>query len=542
MPSRLITNNFLDLTEVLSIKILSYLEAVHIARCAMTCKSIYRTVSNSPQLEYIILLHLNGFKDSGQSATIPFSVLVTRLRQLRQTYLNPKFRLNGSVQMQGSSFGFDLAGDMFVINTGRSLECAKVPIGNGVSETWPDAQIRIRNFTLDYSQNLIVMVEDDDEQPELSRHDPREMSIYLHDKNGQHPQAPFHSLQFTITPDGCWGNVLRSSFLQVSGKFLAHYYYTVDEQGDSQARVMIWDWQMSARLVDSTLLSPPLLPTRGSFFHLLNSSYFLVLSDLNSGSIHLHALVQSRKRRGTWTTSVAHLATLQLPRTARGVEVYHPFTTHTASRSGKPFYDKRLLESNPDDDLHVFTLTYYDDRHDAVPLDAYDCEVRPSIDLFVHRRIFTKYCKIGEKASNRPVVVPWEDWGPANTRIIYPSRTQTWTPGLHDIHGQRAILQKVKLRHEFAESNEIEVLDFSEAAIMAAKRGETPGKLLPPTRIRTSDVRLFNHEVSTRLPCVAYPVTFQQDYAQYMIHEFGVLGLRMTHSLLPMIRVDSYLF
>ncbi|KAF9477313.1 hypothetical protein BDN70DRAFT_947626 [Pholiota conissans] len=346
----------------------------------------------------------------------------------------------------------------------------------------------------------------------------RLVRIHLYGYNGPHPAAANHILEFTIIPDE-WGNMMSLSIPQVSDNILSHYYYGLDEQGDSQSRVLIWDWKTSELLLDSSTYFPALLPTIGSVFYLLDSTYFLILSELDSGSINLCKLFRPSS---TATVSVIHLASLLLPPMAEGVRLNRSFSTHAASRSAKPFVDKHLFEGNPEDQLHVFTLTYTNGYY---PLDRHNLPIYPAIDLFVHRHVFTKYSRMGELSGN-PAIVPWAEWGPSNARIIHPSRTQTWTPGLRDIHEQRAILQTVKIRHPFAKSNTIEILDFSKAIVSPVKQGLVQSRsLLPPSIIRTSDILLFRDDVETHLPCVSFAAQFPEDYSFFLIHALGVIGL-----------------
>jgi hypothetical protein len=162
-----------------------------------------------------------------------------------------------------------------------------------------------------------------------------------------------------------------------------------------------------------------------SDFSLLDSTYCFLTSPSGHGSIQLYKLERSRTSNAS---STHHLATLHLP-------CRNPRTTiDKICTSAGPIEAHPLPHSSPfmvndDDRLHVFTIAYRHTHVRASNIERVEC--MPT-NLFVHQRVFTKYCIQQQRqhadGDAAPLDIAWEEWGPPNTRIVFPSCTDPKWP------------------------------------------------------------------------------------------------------------------
>lgn len=202
----------------------------------------------------------------------------------------------------------------------------------------------------------------------------------------------------------------------------------------------MWDWTTSELLVvrpiicmlsavlqlkqDSSLPFDPLLSYTRYQFGLLDPTCCFVTSINDSGSIRLYRILRSPPANA----AVIHLATLQLPPTSHKTYLDHTYThTGPIEATSLPHMPFKV---NDDDRLHVFTLWYdyrpfeIDERSVFRFYGEDEWGLLSSLDLFVHQRVFMKYCTQLANHGDVPLDIPWEEWGPPNTRIICPARVQ----------------------------------------------------------------------------------------------------------------------
>jgi hypothetical protein len=243
-----------------------------------------------------------------------------------------------------------------------------------------------------------------------------------------HPLAHNSCLMMTIYPSVVYGNRPEQPSLYVAHNILA---FTFFDPLVRWWRVMIWDWTTShlilvrhiftlssdlfnQNLQDSSLAVDPLLPPvrYGHQFGLIDHTYCFFSSLVDSGSIQLYKFI----RPSGVTTPAIHLATLHLPPISTGISIMG-----ISAQAGPVMAQATLhipLVVNDDDRLHVFTLTYREDA-EGPPSSI-------STNVFVHQRVFMRYiARYAESGAGLPLDIPWMEWGPRNTRIIYPAYKTT---------------------------------------------------------------------------------------------------------------------
>jgi hypothetical protein len=238
-----------------------------------------------------------------------------------------------------------------------------------------------------------------------------------------HPLAVNSCLTITIHPNPPIGNHPEEPSLYVARNILAFTFFDPLRRRS----VMIWDWTTSDLLLvrqiylpscdlfnqnlqDSTVaLDPSLPPVRnGHRFSLIDHTYCLFLSPVDSGSIRLYKFIRS----SGVTSPAIHLVTLHLPPISTGISAI----ATTKSQAGPIMAQATShipLVTNDEDRLHLLTLVYRA---------SFEGPPSPiSTNMFVHQRVFMNYiAQAADSGAGPPLDIPWAEWGPQNTRIIYP--------------------------------------------------------------------------------------------------------------------------
>ncbi|KAF8190061.1 hypothetical protein BJ912DRAFT_353375 [Pholiota molesta] len=519
-------NVFLNIPQELRIQILSHLDAVSLARCAMTCESVYATLKNSSLLTYTIQLHFDGLKDVGTSSF--HSELIESLLRRRQAWLSLDCTGYTTYSMQHLCRACEFVGGVLASSDRHHLQIAWLPTASNVEGRTLQrylAGISVRDFTMDPTQDMMALFEDDGSPSSLV--DARACRIHLRtiSTDKAHPLAEQGVLHFSVFPERSSDNDIWSANLDIAKNILV---VVLNLESTWRAmRVLVWDWTTSDLIVDSSITFDSLLPHPRFEFAILNSTSCFITSMFDSGSIRLYKLVRSIN------APAIHLATLHLPPTARDTDVIRVCTS-AGPIEAQPLSQTPLM-FNDEDRLHVFTVLYAH-PHMQTP--------RSEMNIFVHQRVFTKYVsrQISSPEDHPPLNIPWEEWGPPNTKIIYPAciRVDGWP---RYIHGQRVIFpERIYGANDALEEvpNSMEVLDFSLAAVLSAKgipipmsasppssSQSKPGTLMPSSTIHAGEVPIFEGDVETHLPCVSYKRDLKQTYAAYMIHADGIVGVNM---------------
>ncbi|KAF8196165.1 hypothetical protein BJ912DRAFT_128798 [Pholiota molesta] len=296
---------------------------------------------------------------------------------------------------------------------------------------------------------------------------------------------------------------------------------------------MIWDWTTSDLLLDSTVaLDPSLPPVRyGHRFSLIDHTYCLFLSPVDSGSIRLYKFIRS----SGVTTPAIHLVTLHLPPISTGISAI----ATTKSQAGPIMAQATShipLVTNDEDRLHLFTLVYRA---------SFEGPPSPiSTNMFVHQRVFMNYiAQSADSGAGPPLDIPWAEWGPQSTRIIYPGYILTSRWQNRCVHGQRVVQLPRITEREPGSAPFVKVLDFSRAAVLAAQ-GILPQPPSSPTNppgvlAASSIVRhpYFQGDVETHLPCVSWTRELTKEYNDFLINEDCIIGVQ---NKLGTISLDIY--
>ncbi|KAF8169653.1 hypothetical protein BJ912DRAFT_172135 [Pholiota molesta] len=271
-------SNFSDMPQELYIEILANLDAISLIRCAMTSKSVYCALKSSSLLVYTIQLHLDGLKDSGTSTTYPD--LIESLVRRRQAWLSPEMTEPLIHRTLHDCGACELVGGAFT-NSNTTAECLEViwaPISNGDQGRTlhrPSIGISVRDLTIDPTQDLIILLEDNGMVAPMTNVRIYPIHIRTISTNAIHPLAQQSPLQlFTAHPvtEEIHGTAIDTATLQIARNTVALYFLS----STHKPRVLIFDWTTSELILDSIISFEPIFRFLKYDFGLLDPTYCFV--------------------------------------------------------------------------------------------------------------------------------------------------------------------------------------------------------------------------------------------------------------------------
>lgn len=193
----------------------------------------------------------------------------------------------------------------------------------------------------------------------------------------------------------------------------------------------------------------------------------------------------------------------------------------TTRRSGSFSTSRQIFAADPDEAIIVFELIFSTGTP-SLP--------QRSVPLVTHKTTLIRFeaTAVDRKdatATDRGVVIPWNNWGPTNTRLLYPE-TET---GLNAVHGTRFV--SMSPRHTPGGPRSLGVYDFNRRRL----RLEHPGAAVSANQngihnpngqdIPSSDVSM--HPVATHLPFYYGPVNAGRafQWCGVMMDDERIVGL-----------------
>jgi hypothetical protein len=400
-----------------------------------------------------------------------------RFRQRRQIPFNPErvWEMFGGVLAQGIP-GPTVCGLAFT-----ELPSA---VNRASGHTWKhrDLGVDIRDFAMDPAQDLLVLID-----PPVtvscvncfsqlvplpyvpcrgSADTTKEILVHLRTMSGGETHLLALQPVLSFIPNPCHENY--GFVIQIMEDFLGIHFY--DSESFWLGQLFIWDWKsgelVTVRLQPPCLMLMPILDLSQyltpvvegiSSFSFLSPRHFVVSrygsSEIPSPQLEVYDFLAHRSEGST----IPQLKrTYELPCLDANFYVYNIITQSGPSPSfsqrfascGRPFY------TAPNSRLLVVSLDY---RHLMRPLSSFA--------LFVHHSSLLKGL---ESESGLAEVVPWENWGPTETRLIPTEYNEP--PFVNNVHGTRYVrLESLDFTQASIPSCHLQMLDFN---ILAPKRGE----------------------------------------------------------------------
>ncbi|PPR03424.1 hypothetical protein CVT24_012693 [Panaeolus cyanescens] len=496
---------FLCLPNELKVEILEYLDHISLIRCSMVCKVLNVLVNTSSDLQYCIELALNGMERVSSSR--PHLDLVTELRRRRQEWDNLNWSGPTKINVSGRCKAYELVGGVFAKTSGRDMYYVHLP--SATKEMWTyhntDLGIPIRDFAMDPSMDLLVVLEENN----LYSSSPNQHEVRIHfrsiNENKAHPRAKLPLIRVVLPPDDVIGNAVDSATL-----FLHDDVFALLINFGAMLRVILWNWTSGTMLYDScTDPANPSLPMFSTDFCLVDRDSFLVLNTLGPGSISLYRFSPTAFEGSTL------VVTLLLPPISPQHLVSN-LTIHSGQFEGNP--SKRDYVTNHSTRIHVICLQHrrrFEGRDTTI-----------MFSLFVPNDYLLQHLSTGPTSAPRSV--PWEEWGPHNTRLMGRNVPVHWLRRY--VHGRMVACE---LR-----GGNMKFLDFSskpptESSLATTHTSQVATVIKSSEETRTRSP--FLNAVKTYLP---YRSLLRQEFTQtsdYMIDEDRIIGIELASDMVSMV-------
>ncbi|KAH9018313.1 hypothetical protein EDB84DRAFT_1276248 [Lactarius hengduanensis] len=507
-------------------EILVLLDYLSILRCSAACRQLHALVSASLHLQYRIELAAEGFIDGppgGPASTAAARMNLLLERRVAWRLMRPRRR--AAVALAGRCHAYELAGGLFAKaveehGAARRLVASWLP-SNSADETRlvvDDLGVRIKDFALDTAQDLIVLLEHPaaaglSASPSAA-YAGADIRVHLR-KLSAGAVVPHPAAKVSVLCRRARGPV-HGCMIQIVEDVVGMYLLM------PLPGVLIWNWMTGEELV---FIHGDQAPERIWDFSFLSPRACMVTTLKDGGEIRIYSFASpSSSRRPT------HVATLHLP-TPHPNRALFELTTTTGPflarpPAGSPFSFSRTAR------VHVFTV-----RHDP---GAHRGRWQP-VCFVVHNRTLMRYVETYRDDGGGAVDVPWEEWGPAETRLFVLAMGFQWLRSRY-VHGSRVVCPVLQPSGECR----VEVLDFN----VHASRAPTAAEKLAASRLGVNLEEpiegsqlvcepsvfptggVFAKEVVTRLPYYSVPAPGQREsYVGYMIDEQRLLGLKVRLGL-----------
>ncbi|KAJ8475000.1 hypothetical protein ONZ51_g6826 [Trametes cubensis] len=488
-------------------EILKFLDTKHLLRCRLICKDLEAAIKDSLQLQYKIELEAEGLVD-GVGCPLPVAERYKLLMERRKRWRYLAWWQATTFPAPASCQAYELVDGVFAssrsmpLGASRHISFTRLPAPSEPARTTEreDLGVPIRDFAIDPSQDLVALVVDD-----VPENNPGRINFGVNlrtiSENKPHPGAGKTELHAPIPFS------VGASFIQIVDDVIGVFFW-VHGPG-----LIIWNWR-TGRLVAQCLESD--LPTSAYDFGFLSNRAYMVTVAHGQGHIEIYTFnADEDVSPEAQSPSIkdprlpVRVATLLLPPVKPGKNLQR-FATHSGPFIGRPT-PGRPFETSPDCRLHVMELGYGDHLE--------------RFSLFVRNRYLLSYIppESGFRETYTPVTMPWDEWGPANTRFVSVIARFQW---LRYVHGERVVLPPVP----GGLSSILLTLDFN----VHLKRVDDPVPLGDGDETVMSDKDplssdIFLEPVVSKLPFVVrarIQPPMEQEYSGYMIDQDHLVGMR----------------
>ncbi|KAH9961881.1 hypothetical protein BC827DRAFT_1383685 [Russula dissimulans] len=497
----------LNLPVTILSEILTHLDYLDILPLSAVCKHLRALAASSLILQYRLELEADGLVDGPPAARAPRGVASDAPTEAgigRAGGALPRVRARGGPVSQG-------AGGVWAA---RRLVASWLP-SNSAGETRlvvDDLGVRIKDFALDPTQDLIVLLEHrpavDPITSTSSSAAAADIRVHLRKLSGG-VVAPHPAAKASILCRHGLGPV-HGCMIQIVEDVVGMYFW-MPFHG-----VLIWNWMTGEELV---FTQENQVPERIWDFSFLSPRAYMVTTLKDGGEIRIYSFANT-----SFPNRPTHVATLHLP-LPHNHRVLLELTTTTGPflawpPANAPFASARNAR------VHVFTL-----HHDPV---GHRGRWQPAC-FVVHNRTLMQYVEAYEEEAGA-ADVPWEEWGPHGTRFFVLAMGFQW---LRYVHGTRVVCPVLQPTGECR----IKVLDFNAHAsrpptaaerVAARHLGIDPeqppegAKMVCEPSVFAAGM-VFAKEVVTALPYYTVPAPGQgEPYVGYMVDEQRLLGLKAS--------------
>ncbi|KAG1769125.1 hypothetical protein EV702DRAFT_1140109 [Suillus placidus] len=494
------TPTLILLPSELLVEILRHVDGRSILRCSSVCHKLNRVIDSSAELQYHIELALDCMLDGPQS-TLTVAERLEHLRTLRRAWTLFEWKKEVRVPMPGFCQAYEFVGGVFAKTSSsggihnqsgsRKFISSWLPSSSDPGHTLvrDDIGISTRDFAIDPSQDLIALVKSDDNFV----NDSGCIEVYIRtiSSNVKHPEASSPVLR-TLT-----SFTMTTAFIQIVDDVIGMMFWMELES----PHITIWNWKTGQILVDR---DGDDLPSHISDFSFISNRAYMITRGINGGSIQIFTF-------GENAHEIIHIASLSLPPLKSRTHLVH-CAIHTG-----PFVARCLPNTpfctNQEERMYVLSVQY-------IQVDPDVPSARPRFFLFLKNstplRYIRKYHEQGETSS---FDVPWEEWGPHESRMLHHQVPYQW---LRYVHGYRVVFPLL--------SGSMQVLDFN---VRKTKRHVFPLQPDSKASIEVIDFPsiicsgcIFSGPIETSLPYRVCRRDELKGFSGVMIDEQRLIGLK----------------
>ncbi|KAL0954928.1 hypothetical protein HGRIS_003861 [Hohenbuehelia grisea] len=499
-------SGILALPEEIIHGILTELDYVSLSSCRLVCRYMNGLFEHSAQLRYNFELGLDGLVN-GPCCNMSSRDRLDLLLRSRKAWRKPGWRKACDAQIVGEFRVSEIVDNVFA---GLSHDCLRFDAYSlalsGSSRCWGelhwsfDGNTSAHGFAMDPSQDLVIFMTN---LPccQCAQHNVA-LEIRSLSTASQHPEAIRRQHPFFIpfTPDGV-SKVCEDVVMQITGNLLA---IILTMQEDCW-RTMLWDWTDGSLLLDRTT-------TWHEEILVLSPTAYIITSVAGQGSIDIYSL---RVTDDSSRLASVHVGSLSLPPINSDAQLVW-FSGHLSvypapSQSPQPF-----LPAN-DSAIISMVLEYENEPAGADFV----------TELHVPSKVFLSYIQDYECSEAMPVLEPWNEWGPLDTRMFVTPAEPIFES--HN-YGQRVIHSPEPVPSQPGMTL-VEVLDFNPHAARSfpcdAFGYPTKTRLQvhhEPSVIRNPDI--FSECVVTLLPYTSMGSYVEGSFSGFVLDDERLIGIR----------------
>ncbi|KAF9243501.1 hypothetical protein BU15DRAFT_43126, partial [Melanogaster broomeanus] len=431
------------------------------------CKLFHSIISGSTQLVYKIELHASYMED-GDNSSLDTVDRLNALREHNKAWNNLEWTHHDTVLMcEGHSW--ELSGGILAQSTTQNeISCVQLPCKvKGIPhKRWTvPLDFTVRDFTLDNSQDLLVLLELAGTFPNIA------CKIHLRNFSGEpHPCAAVPQIRHA--PQS-----MRDDFLfliQICGPHVAILF--IDQGGAIPNSFLVWNWHTGHQKVHMRMLE--------------FRSFAFMTEDLI-----LAAILRSDE---VPCLNVFSIAACDNPVT--DLEEM-PYTCELRFPEIKGEVKHMLIRSEPTPSWRPpanLAVPFYASRRDFIFVIALrvvtQYDIQEHTVLLVPLSTLLSQVKLSRDAPQRCIV--WKDWGPKGSRMLCREPSETWvcyTYGMKFILGLR-----------WKRGHEARVYDFNPYAARKHVKTKTDSSIPWTPLVRQASMNQqchgFGEEVTTTLP------------------------------------------
>ncbi|KAF9462967.1 hypothetical protein BDZ94DRAFT_1260278 [Collybia nuda] len=490
--------------------ILLLLDIPDLLTCHRLSRPIHSLISHSIALQYNLELFTANLVDGPPSHSLK-SVRLRSLRDHQRAWNDVKWSDVHDIvltqdEMSPELSAWELVGGIFAVAVGRHLRFIQLPsaLRDVPTREWsiPDIGFTMKDFAMDRSQDLLVVIELSDPAP-----DSKFLRFHLRRLSNGTPHPRAHDPVITYGPT----TVNVADAWHVVQIYSDYVVIMLQALTTLTSEVIFWNWRTAEQ---KTVLHGPVQSIAFLTHDLVMCAMCRPSPDPDAPeilSLDLIDLSTCPASLDIVDRSNAH-TTLLLPQLSNNSEVNDPEIAIRTDYS--PSY--ALASQHP----RPFTTAAVD-RLVVVTIKAFHTDL--SFALFMLTSTLL------DLAASRPQdPLAWGSWGPARTRMLRVDLSDVW---FCYVHGMRAVVPSSQSQ------GTTDVLDFNQRALRKSLYHRSPDMrlqryLIGATRV-DEDEEMFERPVDTALPCriqsFETPGLVSQENLEFMLSEDGLVLIQDDH-------------